>query len=215
MHSPPGKVVFVNQLEPSQHGLVGWGVAVELSLAALAVGLGALVGFSPLGNIDLSRDALSDHLAAVFWGMVATVPMLSMLMLVENLPVRCVRRLRHFVHRHIVPVFARESIGGLAVISAAAGVGEELLFRGLVQAGLAAWINGRHGTWIAVATASLAFGLAHCLTRSYVVLASIIGAYLGWLFWFSGHLLVPIVAHGLYDFVALVYLVKWTARRRG
>ena len=186
-----------------------------MSLALLAIAIGALVGFSPLGGIDFRRDALPDHLAAMFWGVVATVPMLSTMVLVEKVPVRCVWHLRHFVRRRIVPVFAHESIGSLAMISAAAGVGEELLFRGLVQAGLASWIGGRHGVWIAVAAASLAFGLAHCLTRSYVVLAAIIGAYLGWLFWFSGHLLVPIVAHGLYDFVALVYFVKCKAPQCG
>ena len=40
------------------------------------------------------------------------------------------------------------------------------------------------------------------------MLAGLIGLYLGWLWLAVGNLLVPIVVHALYDFVALMYLVK-------
>ena len=38
------------------------------------------------------------------------------------------------------------------------------------------------------------------------MLAAIVGAYLGWLFVITGNLLVPVVAHALYDLVALAVL---------
>ena len=60
---------------------------------------------------------------------------------------------------------------------------------------------------------SLLFGLAHALTRTYAVLATLVGFYLGFLFWLTGNLLAPILAHAVYDFVALVYLVGTTPRR--
>ena len=188
---------------------IGWGVCLELVLALVALLVGALVGVDPLETIDVAWDALPVHLHAIGWGVVATLPMLSVMVLVEKAPQRPVRELRNLVRRHVAPLFARQTMGGLALISATAGLGEEMLFRGLMQAGLAVWIDGRFGPWLAIALSSLVFGLAHCLSRAYVVLASLIGAYLGWLFWFSGHLLVPIVAHGLYDFVALLYFVRW------
>ena len=200
---------MTDHAEP-QSRLMLWGVIVELGLAVVALVVGALVGFSPVQTVDLAWDALPDHLTALVVGALAAMPMLSIMLLVEKMPVRPLRRLRALVRRWIAPLFAGQSIAGLAVISAAAGFGEEILFRGLLQAGLASWIGGGHGVWIGLVTASLAFGFAHFISWTYVVLASLIGVYLGWLFWASGQLLVPIAAHGLYDFLALLYFVKWT-----
>ncbi len=95
-----------------------------------------------------------------------------------------------------------------ALIAAAAGLGEELLFRGLLQHGLAGWLAPPWGVWIALLAASLAFGCCHLLSTTYAVLAALIGLYLGLLLMFSGSLLAPALAHGLYDFVALVYLLR-------
>ena len=52
------------------------------------------------------------------------------------------------------------------------------------------------------------FGLAHPITPFYAILAGLIGVYFGWLMIASENLLVPVVAHGAYDFVALIYLVR-------
>ena len=52
------------------------------------------------------------------------------------------------------------------------------------------------------------FGLLHPITRAYAVIAALLGAYLGGLWLAGGNLLTPIVAHALYDFVALVYLLR-------
>jgi membrane protease YdiL (CAAX protease family) len=82
---------------------------------------------------------------------------------------------------------------------------EELLFRGVFQAGLEQFSGS---TWFALAAGSLIFGLAHPITPAYVALAGLIGAYLGWLWIATDNLLPPIVAHGAYDFVALVYLLR-------
>ena len=52
---------------------------------------------------------------------------------------------------------------------------------------------------------SLLFGLAHAMTTSYFVIASLVGAYLGWLAMTYADLIAPIIAHALYDFVAILY----------
>ena len=85
-----------------------------------------------------------------------------------------------------------------------AGIGEELLFRGVLQPALAAHLP----TWIAVVAVGTLFGLAHWLTAAYAVLAGIVGIYLGALFALSGNLLVPIAAHACYDLVALFVLAR-------
>ena len=70
-----------------------------------------------------------------------------------------------------------------------------------------AWCRPRCSTdvraWAAVAISATLFGLAHFLSATYAVIAALVGAYLGWLHLVSGNLLVPIVAHAVYDLVAL------------
>ena len=46
------------------------------------------------------------------------------------------------------------------------------------------------------------------MTLAYAMLAALVGGYLGWLHLASGNLLVPILAHALYDFVALRLLLR-------
>jgi uncharacterized protein len=62
--------------------------------------------------------------------------------------------------------------------------------------------------WTAIALTAALFGVAHWLTPTYAVLAGLVGAYLGWTLAASDNLLVPIVAHGLYDLIALAVLVR-------
>jgi membrane protease YdiL (CAAX protease family) len=107
------------------------------------------------------------------------------------------------VQERIAPLFAGSTAAELALVAALAGLGEEALFRGVVQTALAA----RLPAWAAVALTAAGFGLAHCLTPAYAVLAGIVGAYLGWTFLATGNLLVPIVAHAVYDFIALAILL--------
>jgi membrane protease YdiL (CAAX protease family) len=90
------------------------------------------------------------------------------------------------------------------MISLAAGLGEEALFRGVLQSVLTQAFSPSVG----LVAASLLFGFAHCVTRAYVVFATLFGLYLGWLTIINDNLLAPIVAHTLYDFAALKYLVK-------
>jgi membrane protease YdiL (CAAX protease family) len=180
----------------------------EGSLAVVAVGVGYLVGHFPAASIPWSLKALPVNGVAVLWGSLATLPMLAGLVLVEWLPWRPFVRLRRYVRHLVLPFFQHASVVELALISLIAGIGEELLFRGLLQDGLATWIGGPTGVCIGLTVGSVVFGLAHALTRTYALLATVVGVYLGMLFVLTGNLLAPITAHAVYDFVALVYLVR-------
>jgi membrane protease YdiL (CAAX protease family) len=57
--------------------------------------------------------------------------------------------------------------------------------------------------------ASALFGLAHRMTWSYALSAGAIGAWLGLLFLLTGDLVAPAAAHAFYDFVALVYYLRF------
>ncbi len=102
------------------------------------------------------------------------------------------------------PLFVGATFTELALLSLMAGVGEEALFRGVVQEVLA----GRLPPWGALLAAGGLFGLAHWVTPTYAVLAAVVGVYLGLLYLASGNLLAPIVTHALYDLAALSVLAR-------
>ena len=93
------------------------------------------------------------------------------------------------------------SIVVLALLSSA---GEELLFRGVLQTLIGRWTTPIVG----LVVASFLFGLAHALSKVYFLLATVIGFFLGWMAWYYHDLAAPIVAHAMYDFVALMYLSR-------
>lgn len=87
----------------------------------------------------------------------------------------------------------------ITLLSLAAGVGEELLFRGVLQT-----FADRHLPLIAaIALTNLLFGALHARTLLYALAAAIVGAYLGWLFVVTKSLMSAIIAHTVYDFIAL------------
>jgi membrane protease YdiL (CAAX protease family) len=173
------------------------GVVFEGGMALLALFLGWLLGQPALETFHWS-------LAAVAVGAVASVPMLALFLGIERWPVGPLARIRRFLDETIVPLFGRCSLVELALISLLAGVGEEMLFRGVIQAATSRWL----GWAAALLIASALFGLLHPITRTYIVLAAALGAYLGGVWLLSGNLLTVIVTHALYDFVVLVYLLR-------
>jgi membrane protease YdiL (CAAX protease family) len=118
------------------------------------------------------------------------------------------RRLVALVEERLGLHLADASAGGIVLLAALAGLGEELLFRGVVQE----WLAARYGLLLGVVGASVLFGLGHWLSASYAVLAALIGAWLGLVFVLSGNLLAPIVAHAAYDVVALAVLARRAPR---
>ena len=147
------------------------GLPVEVGETARGVGLG--VGAAAL-------------LAAVNYGVLRFAP-----------PVAPVRALRRLYGETLRPVFATASGFDMVAVSVAAGIGEELLFRGAVQAEFG------------VVVASLLFGLAHVGGRDSLVFGvwvTVMGFGLGGLALLGGGLLAPVVAHVLYDAAAIEYI---------
>jgi hypothetical protein len=94
------------------------------------------------------------------------------------------------------------TVSEILLLSAAAGLGEEVLFRGLIQSWLGFWLT------------SLLFGLIHALTPAYFVLGTLFGMAFGWLALATGNLLAPICAHAVYDAVAF-YRYRQRLREEG
>lgn len=194
MHDAPPPPPPARPMDPDR--LLTFGVVYELGMGLAALVVGWLMGLDVAGDMRFTW-------AMVGWGIAASLPPLAVAWLLYQVPRGPLARLREIVQRTIVPWFARCGWLHLLVLSLAAGLGEELLFRGLIQRGLAGWLPD----WVALVLASVLFGLAHPITRTYIVLAGAIGGYLGWTWMVSGNLVVPIVAHAAYDFAALWYFV--------
>ncbi len=166
-----------------------------------ALGLAALAWTSMRG-LSLALGPWSvGATAGIATAMLLAVLNYALLRLAPDVwPVTSVRELYRAVLR---PLFASVDLPAILVISLAAGVGEELFFRGAVQ------------QEFGLAVASIVFGAAHVGGRRYGgfgVWAGLIGALLGWLCRASGGLMGPIVAHAVYDAMALSY-VRWAPDR--
>jgi len=180
----------------------------EGGLGAAALALGWLLGHWPLVGIDMRGESAAGQFAAAGYGLAATAPLLAALFMIDVIPIGPLRRLRDLTTHVIMQMFGGASAAQLAAVAVAAGLGEEALFRGLVQAGLSRVIPAPLGIWIALAVASGLFGLCHWLNATYAFLAVLAGAYFGLIFILTGCLWTPIIAHAAYDFIALVYLIR-------
>ncbi len=112
------------------------------------------------------------------------------------------RRIQEFVRDHLAPPLSQCKAWEIFVIAAFAGIGEEVLFRGVLQP--------RVG-WL---VATVLFGLAHAITPTYVIVAAILGGLLGQLQLIGGNLWAPIIAHALYDYIGFYLVISDFRRER-
>jgi membrane protease YdiL (CAAX protease family) len=171
-------------------------VLLEAGLGPLALALGWVLKQPPLANFAWDHEA-------VLWGLAASVPMIALMAVGMRWPIGPLARIKEFLDRELAPVLEGCEWPDLALVSVAAGVGEEMLFRGVIQGALTRML----GPGLGIAAAGLLFGLLHPVSPAYILLAALLGAYLGLVWFSSGNLLTVIVAHAVYDFVALLLLV--------
>lgn len=107
------------------------------------------------------------------------------------------RRIGAAVDEVLVPTFSVLGSWQIVVVSVAAGIGEELFFRG--------WLQPAFG----LTAASVAFGLAHVAGSrmlAFGVWAAGMGVVMGSLALATGGILAPVTAHACYDVLAFHYL---------
>jgi hypothetical protein len=131
----------------------------------------------------------------------ATVPFLFFIFVLSDAgkAIPLLGSVRKIIQECITPLFASATLVDIFVISLGAGIAEELLFRGVIQA--------KGG----IVAASVLFGVLHWVTPAYALLATIIGFYIGLVYHFGQSLLIPVQLHCIYDFGALIYL-KYVVR---
>jgi len=168
----------------------------------------ALIGVAAIVGAVLRHNMFAElrwRAVDAAWGVVAVGPMLVGYAWILRGDAKFAAEIRRFFEHVVRPVFGGWSVLQLAVISALAGICEEALFRGALQAGLVRFI----GTWPSLLVASVAFGLGHPISKQYIVSAAVIGLLLGGLLIITDNLLAPMVAHAVYDFCALVWFLRF------
>lgn len=111
---------------------------------------------------------------------------------------KILRTLKTLIEVDVSPLFRRINMQAVVVIALMSGVAEEIFFRGVLQA--------QFGIWIA----SAVFGLAHIWKKTaivYGIYAALMGAVFGGIYEYSGNLWIPILAHIVNNFVAIVYYI--------
>jgi CAAX protease family protein len=171
----------------------------EASLILLAVLLGWVANIDPFENIYFSE-------AAVAYGVMGTIPLFLMFLALEQMQGKSVANIRKLLLNTLGPGLHRYHWTDLFILAAIAGVSEELLFRGVIQP----WIESSWGITAGLIGSNIVFGLVHAVTPLYAVLAALVGIYLGLSLDYGGdrNLLIPIIIHGFYDFLAFVALMR-------
>ena len=167
-------------------------------VAAIGEGLLAAAALAWIGLRGLPV-AVGDPVAGVLWGpglgvAAALVPIGLFRLVPKAWGVRELRR----VHIDVLhPLFGGLTVPQIVLISVAAGVGEELLFRGALQ------------TELGMVTATVVFAALHVGGRETLPLgvwAGVLGVGLGWERVLTGGVLAPMLTHAMYDVVALLYI---------
>lgn len=182
-------------------------LVLEVGLGVLSLGIGWLIGYGEIGEIisRLSTPRLFSE--DLFWGAIAALPMFALAWLVERSRLGSLRFLRFVVRKLVRDLFLEFSTWQIALVSLAAGVSEEMFFRGILFDAICEKLDISLAAWGLMLVSSLLFGLAHAITRAYLVLATLIGIYLALVLMLFDNLLVPMMTHALYDFVLLKYFL--------
>ncbi|MGM0569542.1 CPBP family intramembrane glutamic endopeptidase [Marinobacter sp.] len=164
-----------------------------------------LLGLIPLWLFDIPVATgglpVSGYLA---WGVAGGLLTYGLLLLLSVTDVLSsdslqthIRDLHRFVRSQSWPVLI-----GLAVL---AGVGEELLFRAVIQG----WIGEHLGTASGILAGAVVFGLAHALSRAYFLVATALGAVFGVAYAVTDSIQLVMVWHAVYDLVVILVLRRY------
>ena len=201
-------------MKPSTR-FVTMAIGFELSLAAIALLIGPWLSCDITGELGRPFPHLTDINPAasitkaagfVLQMTLATLPMVAGLAMIIRSDRAPFAHLKQVVNERLVPLLRPLSTWELCLIGCAAGFGEEVLFRGLMQTALGGYFP--EAPSLPIGTVAVVFGLLHLVTPTYGVLATIAGAYLGWLYYWTDNLWMPIGVHTAYDVVALCWIVR-------
>jgi uncharacterized protein len=171
----------------------------EASLIGVAGLLAWIAGINPLASLYFSETAIAI-------GVLGTVPLFLLYLALQQLPQKSLLDIKDLLLKTLAANLYSRHWTDLLWLSCIAGVSEELLFRGVIQPWLTAAWGFTAGLWIS----NIIFGLVHAITPLYTLLVIVVGIYLSLSMTVAdeNNLLIPIIIHSLYDFLALFALMR-------
>jgi len=171
----------------------------EGSLAILALGLGWLADLDPFASLNFSEASLGI-------GLLATLPLVILFFAMQQLSYPPLQKIRDMLLETLGARLAFRHWTDLLILAAIAGFAEETLFRGFLQP----WLENGWGALAGLLGSNVLFALVHAVTPLYALLALLMGLYMGYMLDYGGerNLLVPMVIHATYDFVAFVVILR-------
>ena len=188
-------------LTKSLQKIIFIGVALELGLVIVYC-LWSLFR-SPIYPLNITINT-------TFLGLLIPLPLIALNIVLFCSPLNKLRGLKasnRFINEVVRPFVNDLDIPAAIIISAAAGIGEELFFRGLLQ------------TEFGLILSSLLFSLLHFgfAAKEFKFMAFLyfaIGLYFGWLLIIINSLWALSVAHAVYDFIIIIYMKSYWAKRK-
>jgi membrane protease YdiL (CAAX protease family) len=174
----------------------------EGGLVFVALALGLLFHIDPFADFSFERNA-------VYIGLAAALPPFLLLVATDRFRFSALERMKRIVLELLGPALAACRWYELILVAALAGFGEELVFRGVLQRLFERWLDfGGSGPIAGLMVSNVIFGLLHFLTPTYAILAAVMGIYFGVLLdaTHPPNLVAPMLAHGLYDYLAFLLL---------
>lgn len=186
----------------------------ETQTFLIAIGGTAAIGLAAYG-LSLLLDArlgpqIKWTLNAAAAGLVAVLPLAGFLWWFAQSNHTGIAKFRRSQIEFFADIGFEFTPPRIALMAAAAGIAEELMFRGVLQT----WIAGFAPLIVAIVAPNLLFGVLHMRTVLYAVIAGLVGVYLGALYALTDNLLTPVITHGVYDLVALEYTRRAIRRYR-
>jgi membrane protease YdiL (CAAX protease family) len=171
----------------------------EAALILVAFLLGWIANINPFENLYFSEYA-------IMFGVLGTFPLFLLFLASEQASWQSMRDIKKLLLETLCPSLYQQHWTDLIILSAIAGIGEEALFRGVLQP----WLEKAWGLDTGLIVSSVIFGFVHAITPLYAVLATLVGLYLGLSMDYGGNrnLLTPIMIHSLYDFLVFMVLIK-------
>lgn len=171
------------------------GILTEVVLLLVALFLNGIWAL-PVEQNPLRATTGLTNLGAVLVGVISGVVLSGWFFVGWFSDLPPLRRIQQFVREQLAPMLSECRTWELIAVAAFAGIGEEVLFRGVLQPRVG-WLF-----------ATLLFGLAHPITPTYVIMAAILGGLLGQLQSVGGNLWAPIIAHAVYDYIGFVLVIR-------
>lgn len=199
-----------SQLEPNL--LFLWASSFELAIGLLGLVVASIAGLDARAYLprwdDISVSVMADQIGI---GAAAAIPMAIVVWLIMKIPHKAIDAIKRLGDDPTMKSLLSLSYAELFTLSLCAGIGEELAFRGCLLPLMAGMADGTHEIGASLSNAvptvlvaavflsSVAFGLLHPITKLYVGVAGLMGVYFAVLLVVTDSLVVPIVAHAVYD----------------